>query len=79
MKISNLEITARLWGKIPTSGTLIIKRIQIKNVTIIHKWLKHFKCQQCTQVAKRLQMSTLNMSNSCSNLLSACKMYIVVL
>jgi len=39
MKISNLEITERFWEKKPTWGTLIIKRIQTKNVNIIHKWL----------------------------------------
>jgi len=59
MKRSNLEITERFWAKKPTSGTLIIKRIQTKNVNIIHKWLKIFKCQHYTQVVKRLQMSTL--------------------
>jgi len=41
MKISNLEITERFLKKKPTSGTLIIKTIQTKNVNIIHKW---FRC-----------------------------------
>ena len=56
MKRSNLEITERFWGKKPT---LIIKRIQTKNVNIIHKWLNILKCQYYTQVVKRLTISTL--------------------
>ena len=58
MKRSNLEITEHLLGKKPTSSTLIIKRIQTKNVNIT-MWLKIKKCQHYTQVVKRLQMSTL--------------------
>ena len=30
MNISNLEIMERVWGKKPSSGTLIIRRIETK-------------------------------------------------
>ena len=42
-----------------TSGTLISRRIETKNVNIIHKWLKGSKCQYYAQVVERLKMSIL--------------------
>jgi hypothetical protein len=37
MKISKLEITERFEEKKPTTATLIVRRIETKNVNIIHR------------------------------------------
>jgi hypothetical protein len=69
MKIPHLEITEHFGGEKKPSS-LIIRRIEtqktvstlhtsgprVKNVNIIHKWLK---CKKYTLLVKRLLMSTL--------------------
>ena len=58
-KVKDVNITYKWF-------TQVVKRLKcpyltqvVKNVNIIHMWLKGKHCQHCTQMLKRLKMYTL--------------------